>query len=365
MKIIFNKNLLFKKLTLASYFISEKISSPQILQKVLIKGNKDIIEFYSSNLNNFFYTKIKTKIKEKIELLLEPKKILEFLSLLPAGEVIVEILEKKIIISQQKTKGVFPRFPAADFPFPPKTEEKEQKIKATTLKQALAQILFSAAKDEGRPALSGVNFITNEDLTLVTTDGFRLSLLKIKKQIVHPPFIIPASFLEEVLKIMEEEEEVSFSYLKEEKTVVFKIGDNNLYSRLIEGEFPPFERVIPDKYTTKVIIDKEEMLRAIKLIAIFARDFSNVIILNLKKNEVVIQPKTESQENQTILEAKTEGEEQKIAFNYRFLLDFLNHLSDEKNIVIEVTRPDAPAVFRSEKKPNYLHIIMPVRIQND
>lgn len=364
MIIILNKNLLFEKITLASRFISERTSSPQILQGVLIKGEKNRIDLYSSNLNNFFHTKIKTKIKEKINILLEPKKILEFLSLLPAGEVEIEILEKKIIISQQKTKGTFPLLVAEDFPLPPKIEEKEQKIKTKTFKKNLSRILFSTAKDEGRPALTGVNFITNTDLIMVTTDGFRLSLVKTEKQISHPPFIIPASFLEEVLRLINNDEEINFVYLKEEKAVVFKIGDNDLYSRLIEGEFPPFEKVIPEKYTTKTTVSKEELIRAIKIIAVFARDLSNIIVLNLKKDELLIRPKTDSQENSTILETRTEGEEQTIAFNYRFLLDFLNHVDEEeKNIIIEILRPDAPAVFKSEKKTGYLHIIMPVRIQ--
>ena len=366
MKIVLDKNIFFDKLSIASRFISERINSPQLLQGVLIKGDKNEIDIYSSNLNNFFHTKIKIKIDKKINILIEPKKILEFLSFLPAGKIELEFMDKKLTISQLKTKGTFPLMFAEDFPLPPKTEENEQKIKTKTLKKNLSQILFSAARDEGRPALTGVNFLTNDDLTMVTTDGFRLSLIKTQKQTDHPPFIVPAEFLEEVVRLIKDEEEVVFIFSKEEKIVVFKIGDNELYSRLIEGEFPPFEKVIPDKHLTRAIINKEELVRAVKLIAVFARDSSNVVVLNFKNNELLIRPKTDGQENSTLLEIKSEGEEQKVAFNYRFLLDFLNHSSEEeKNIVVELLRSDAPVVFRTEKQPNYLHIIMPVRIQED
>jgi len=363
MKLVFDKNKLFEKISLASRFTSERITSAQILQGVLIKGEDNILNFYSSNLNNFFHTTIKIKLEEKVNILIEPKKILEFLSLLPEGKIEVEILEKKIIIAQQKTKGAFPLLTATDFPLPPKIEEKEQKVKTKIFKKNLSLILFSAAKDEGRPALAGVNFVANDELTMVTTDGFRLSLVKTEKQINHPSFIIPAAFLEEVLKLIIDEEEIIFVFLKEEKTVVFKIGENEVFSRLIDGEFPPFEKVIPEKYVTKAVVDREELIRSIKLIAVFARERSNIIILNFKKNELIVRPKTEAQEDSTLIEATVDGEEQVVAFNYKFLLDYLLHCEDKKNIIVEILRSDAPVVFKTEEKANNLHIVMPVRIQ--
>ena len=364
MKIILEKDLLCEKLSLASRFISERISSPQTLQGVLITGSKEGTNLYSSNLNSYFHTKIKIRSPEKFVALIEPRKIIEFLSLLPAGRVEIEIQEKKIIFRREKTIGVFSLLNSTDFPLPPKINASEQKIKTKAFKKNLEQVLFSAAKDEGRPALSGVNAITNGDLTLVATDGFRLSLAKMEKQVSHPPFIAPAAFLEEVLRLIGDEQEIQFFFLKEEKTIAFKIGDNELFSRLIEGEFPPFEKVIPDKFLTRAVVDKEELIRAIKLVAVFARDLSNVVVLNFKENELVVRPKSTGQENKTTIEIKTEGEEQTTAFNYKFLLDFLNHVSaGEKNIIIEILRADAPVVFKEEGGKDHLHIIMPVRIQ--
>lgn len=362
MKIIIDKDLLHKKINFASRFVSEKITSLPILQGVLIIGEKDELNFYSSNLSSFIHTKTKIKNEKKNSFLIEPKKISEFLGLLPTGQVEIEILDKKIVITQQKTKGTFPLLAAIDFPLPPKIDGKQQKIKTKIFKKNLSNILFSSAKDESRPALTGVNFITNTDLTMVTTDGFRLSLVKTEKQIDHPSLIIPSSFLEEVLRLIDDEEEMGFVYSEEEKVVMFKIGDDELFSRLVEGEFPPFEKVIPEKYLTKTTTSKEELIRAIKLIAVFARDSSNIIVLEFKKDGLVARPKAEKQENSTLIEAKTEGEDQVVAFNYKFLLDFLNH-AQEENVIIEILRSDAPVVFKLEKKDNYLHIIMPVRIQ--
>ncbi len=366
MKIILDKNVFLEKLSLASRFTSQRITTSQILQGVLIKGDKKEISFYSSNLNNYFHTKIKKETEKETNFLIEPQKIIEFLTLLQPGKINLEINEKKITISQNKTTGSFPLLMSSDFPLPPKKGKIEQKIKTKDFFNNLSLVIFSAAKDEGRPVLTGVNFVANKDLTLVTTDGFRLSLVKIEKQLDHPPFIIPAGFLEEVLKLASDEEEIGFLYIKEEKTVVFKIGPTEVYSRLIDGDFPPFEKVIPEKKETKLIIDKDELLRSIKLISIFAKDQSNIIIFDFKKEKLIIRPKTETREDTTEIDVKIEGEEQTVAFNFRFLIDFLNHVPEnKKNILIEVLRPDAPVVFRIENKPNFLHIIMPVRIQED
>lgn len=364
MKIILDKNIFLEKLSLASRFTSQKTTTSQILQGVLIRGDKKEINFYSSNLNSYFHTKIKQEMEKEISFLIEPQKTIEFLTLLQPGKINIDIQEKKIIISQNKTTGTFPLLAPADFPLPPKKGKNEQKLKTKDFFNNLSLVIFSSAKDEGRPVLTGVNFVANKDLTLVTTDGFRLSLVKMEKQLDHPPFIIPAGFLEEVLRLAGGEEEISFLYIEEEKTVVFKMGATEVYSRLIDGEFPPFEKVIPEKKEMKITVDKDELLRAIKLISIFAKDQSNIIVFDFKKEKLVIRPKTEDKEDTTEIDVGLEGEEQTVAFNYRFLTDFLNHVPEnKKNISIEVLRPDAPVVFRVEDKPNFLHIIMPVRIQ--
>jgi DNA polymerase-3 subunit beta len=364
MKIILDKNLFLEKLSLASRFTSQRMTTSQILQGILIKGDKKEINFYSSNLTQYFHTKIKKETEKEFLFLLEPQKVIEFLTFFSTGEVTIEIKENKIIISQGKTVGTFPLLSPADFPLPPEIKKIEQNLKTAEFFKCLSLVIFSAAKDEGRPVLTGIDFISNDELTMVATDGFRLSLIKTKKQVDHPPLIIPASFLEEILKIAGKEEELGFQFIQDEKMVVFAFGQNKIYSRLIEGEFPPFEKVIPEKKETRVTLEKSELLRAIKLISIFAREQSNIVVFDFKKDRLFIRPKTELKENLTEIEIKTEGEEQTVAFNYRFLIDFLNHVpEDQKNITIDVLRPDAPVVFRIKDKPNFLHIIMPVRIQ--
>ncbi len=364
MKITILKEIFLEKLSTASRFTSSRLSSVAALQGVYLKKEKNILHFYATNLNSYYYTQIKTEDDGDFSLVVESKKIVEFLSFLPAGKIEIGIEKNQIVITKEKTRGEFPTLQENEFPLPPKLKGKPQKIDSKLFLNNLPMVIFSASTDEVRPVLTGVNFVVDEgQILLAATDGFRLSLLKIKKEEDIPSMIVPASFLSQIIQLIKEEEEILFDYSAEEKIVNFKIGDHNLYSRLIEGEYPPFEKVIPSQVKTTVTVDYEEFLRNIKLISVFAREFSNIVILEAKGDNLTIKPKTEKNGgNFTSQEAEVKGEEIRIAFNLRFLLDFLNHLKSER-VIIELLRPDSPAVFKSDKNPDFLHIIMPVRIQ--
>lgn len=352
-----------EKLNLASKFTSSRLVSASVLQGVCLVGEEGLIHLYSTNLNHYFHTSIKTPGKNKFKVAVEPKKLAEFLGLLPVGKIDITVGEKNIMIESGKIKAEFPLLDAKEFPLPPKITGSKQKIKSSFLRKNLPTVIFSASTDETRPSLTGVNFVADSgDLKLVSTDGFRLSLLTLKKEEALPSMIVPSQFLTEVVRLIVEDE-IGFSYSPEEKTLVFYVGDHELYTRLIEGDYPPYEKVIPTDKKTTATVDREEFLRNVKLVSIFARDYSNVIVLSVDKEGITIKPKTgESDKNVVVTEAVVEGETQKIAFNYKFLIDFLTNTSSKK-VTIELVRSDAPAVFRPEGVDNFIHIIMPVRIQ--
>lgn len=359
-----NKDTLLEKINLASRFTSDKLGTSIALQGIYFQGEKDSLHLYSTNLNVYYHTKISTNITSDFKLVVEPRKIIEFLQFLRPGKVQIEIKEKQIIISQEKTKGNFPIITADEFPTPPTLSVEPEKIDATFITKNLPLILFTASGDDARPVLTGINFVSNdEDLVVVATDGFRLSLVKEKRKSSIPSMIIPADFLQEVLRNIKEEKEVLFSFSAEEKIVCFQLHEDTFYSRLIEGDFPPYERVIPAETKTTVKLDKDEFMRNIKLISVFARDFSNVVVCKFGKGELIMRPKKEgNEENTAVQEIELTGDEQQVAFNFKYLIDFLNHVST-KMITVEMLRSDAPVMFKTENNPSFFHIIMPVRIQ--
>ncbi len=364
MRITTNKEKLLKAITQASRFTSSRVGATAGLQGILFLNKKGKLGIYSTNLNTFFHTVLESGEEEEIRFLLDPHKITEFVSLLNDGEIVLFPEKDRILVSQKKTKGTFSLLPNSDFPTPPLVEGEGQVIEVRKFEELISLVLFSASRDLSRPVLSGINFVEKDgDMDVVTTDGFRLSLFHLKNELKMKSMLIPADFLLELIRNIKEKKTITMNYLDKEKMVYFKTEDDEYYTRLIEGDFPPYERVIPVEKKTTATIEKNELIRNVKLISVFARDFSSIIICQFKKGELVLSPKIEGgADNSTTQEIEFEGEEMKVAFNFKFLLEFLNTVNEDK-VIIELLRPDAPVVLKTTKEKDYLHIIMPVRIQ--
>lgn len=370
MKFLILKEVFQEKLFLASRFSLSKISSsPSSLYGGKLEIEEKKLKIITTNLNDFFYTEAEISGGEKKEAVVDIRKIVEFLSFLPPGKIEVEITKKELIIRSNKIEGVFNLISSADFPSFPKTEGKKTHFNQKILKEKLPLILFAASKDESRPVLTGVNFSSKDDKQyIVATDGFRLSLFFEKKEEEIPSIIVSSSLLKEISRISKEtEDEIEMFFSSENKIIRIDLKNNNIsiVSQIIDGEFPPFEKVIPKEWQTRVILDKDEFLRNIKLISIFARDYSNIVFFEINKEGFYLKPKTKEEGGANVFqEAKVEGESQKIAFNYKFILDFLNNVEGEK-VIFEMTHPNAPGVFKTDLYQNFLHIIMPIRTEEE
>lgn len=364
MQITINREKISKAIIQASHFTSSRVGMAAGLQGILFLNTKGKLHIYSTNLNTFFHTILDSKTEEEVKFLLDPHKLLEFISLLNDGDITLFLEKDRILISQKKTKGVFPFLSHTDFPTPPPVEGEGQEIEVKKFEELISLVLFSASRDLSRPVLSGINFVEKDgEMDIVATDGFRLSLFHMKNELKMKSMLIPADFLLELMRNIKERKTITMNYLNEEKMVYFKTENDEYYTRLIEGDFPPYERVIPVEKKTTVVIEKNDLIRNVKLISIFARDFSSIIICQFNKGELVLSPKIEGgAENSTTQEIEFEGEEMKVAFNFKFLLEFLNTINEDK-VIIELLRPDAPVVLKTQKEKDFLHIIMPVRIQ--
>ncbi len=364
MKCTISKDLLVEKISEAGKFTSDRLTSLSILKGIYIKLQGGKMHFYSTNLNMFYHSTIPLDIPDEVSIIIDPKKVLEFIQLLYPGDVSFSMEGDSIILSQGKVSGSFAAIQGDDFPLPPVLVEDAQSLDVSFISDKLPFILSTASTDESRPVLSGISFVMKDDeLLIVSTDGFRLSLWKKQGIKGFESMIIPADFLKELLHIVGNKKSIFFTYSKKENIVSFKIESTTLYTRLIDGEFPPFEKVIPPEKATTVIVKREDILRSTKIISIFARDLSNIIIYTFSKEGVLLSPKkADKSDNTASIEAQFEGEEQKVAFNYRYVIEFLNN-TKANEVVFEILRPDAPVVVREKDDSSFMHIIMPVRIQ--
>jgi len=357
----------YKSLTNASRFVSSRIQLP-VLGNILLKTAKTKMTIISTNLETSISISIGAQIKEEGEITVPAKVITEIVANLLPGSISLSSEKEQLTIQTQGSVLKIGGMNSSDFPSVPERMETKVTHRFTKddLQEALTQVMFAASIDETRPVLTGILFLFKKDaLVLVATDGFRLSQKKIpfKGGTKTAKLILPKSALVEVLRLLGEEEEVLFGHKENENQAIFSFTDMVLSSRVLEGEFPDFEKIMPKDLPLKVEVDKEDFLRATKLASVFARDSANIVKVLVKKGSVrIFAESSQAGSQETEIEAKVDGEGFEIAFNYRFLEEFLHSVAGG-TVKIELSSPNFPAVFTDPKDSTFLHLIMPVRIQ--
>lgn len=346
--------------------ISQKAQLP-ILQNVLLETKDEFLYITGTNTETTIITKINAKIEKQGGICVPAKLLLEFISTLPEAPILFESKTGSLAITCEGYEAVIPGVAKEEFPLVSEGKKgKEIEIKKDTLLSSLESVIFSAATDEGRPILTGVKVKTGKEGALfVTTDGYRLSL---KKEQVsfgeETDVIIPAKALAEVIRVGGEEKEVEKILFKqiEGAQLAFFVGNTEIITRVIDGEYPNFEKILPKNHATRVVFEKEALLKATKSAALFARDNANIVKLHVEAGKTVLSANTpQVGQNSVEISATVDGEGGDIAFNSRFLLEFLGHFGEEK-VVFEMTGSLNPGIFKSEKQEEYLHVIMPVRV---
>ena len=205
---------------------------------------------------------------------------------------------------------------------------------------------------------------------MVATDGYRLSFKKHlfgKKgqQKEGVSMLVPSRVVRELILITKDTDEVKTYISKENNQIIFCQNDLTLVGRLIEADFPAYEKIIPPDFSTKTEFDKDALQKAVKACYVFARSSANIVKLSIRKEKIIAYVNTPSVgENTVEVEAKTIGEENEIAFNARYLLDLFSNI-EEESMVFEMTGPLNPGVFKIAGDDSFLHLIMPIRVQQE
>jgi DNA polymerase III subunit beta len=378
MKITVLQEEFSKALSIASRFTSPKVQLP-VLANVLLSAEKSSLYISGTNLEISVSTTIGAEVSEEGKITIPARTLFDIIGNLSKGKVELESKGDTLTISSRGFTSTVTGMNAADFPVIPRSLGKNAfGLSSKELLSALNSILFSVSIDESRPLLTGVLWILeNKKVTFVATDGFRLSRRFMSADISdNAKIIVPKGILLELARLKDptEEEKVEVSYTKEENQLVCRIGNTIFSSRLIDGDFPPFERIIPKETNMSMSLGKSELLRAIKIASVFARDSANVVKCKLHKAEegkenmsLEVFAESPAKGNQsTTIEAevtgKTEGEFV-IAFNCKFLEDFLSFTEGEE-VVISCVDVNTAAIFKDPTNPDFLHIIMPIRLQS-
>lgn len=340
-----------------------------VLGNVLLTAKDSTLSLTTTNLETAITTKITAVVEKEGEITVPAKQINEITSLIKEEKVKISVENNSLLIKGKKTKNTLTTTPASEFP--PITKKEGQPnliIKEKELERAIMQTAVATSQEESRPLLGGVRVIKKEKgIEAAATDGYRLSVrdIVVEKGEIDKVYIFPIRALLEVVRTAQEEKakEIKVITIDSQNQAVFLFENTEIVTRLIDGEFPNFQKIIPPSFTTKITIDKEELVNAVKIASVFARESANIVKLKIANKTLTVSANAPSVgENASTLEVDHKGEDIEVAFNFRFLLDFLS-VVDSERVVFETNGALNPGVFKAEKDPGLLHIIMPVRVQ--
>jgi DNA polymerase-3 subunit beta len=361
---------LLQELSLTQGVVERKTTIP-ILGNILCEASGNQITLTATDLELSIRTSCEAKVKKEGAGTIPAKKLLELVRLLPEGEIRFKLLENHWvqILADRKTykmvgmaKDNFPAIPV--FPHP------IAKIPAKILSSLIARTAFAISNEESRYTLNGALMLLKpENITMVATDGHRLAVAEIDHKFegltreVRP--LVPKKALAEVQRLASESgEDAEIEFGLDESHLFFRAGERLLISRMLTGQFPNYEAVLPRDNNRKVVLERGELNDAVKRVAQLADTRSHAVKLSVSTEGVEISASSpEYGEAKETLEKEYIGEPLAIGFNAQYMIDFLA-AAPEGPISLELKDEQSAGQMRplADEAYRYRYVIMPMRI---
>lgn len=365
MEFLVNREKLSKILSIISHQVLTRPALP-VLANVLFEAEKNNLKISATNLELGMIFSLEAKVGKAGKITLPAKTLTDFILTLTAPEVDFKLENSEMAAVAGKSFAKIPTISADEYPLVPKISKVLTEIEGVKLVKTLERVVFAAAVDPGRPILTGVLLsFSGGGAQLVATDGYRLSFEKISvgKSVSSQSLIIPSKTLIQLGRMISEETKPWTKILFDEtiNQIGFEVGGNYLVSRLIDGTFPDWQKIIPESFKTKVRLAASELSQAVRIASVFAKDSGNTVRFNFGK-KLEIKTQSGAGTSLTTVPAEIEGEGLEIAFNWRYLSEILQVIPQDK-IEISLVENLSPAKFAPVESVNdFFHIIMPVRI---
>lgn len=368
MNLSIKKHLLLKSIQAVERNIGRNLTLP-VLNNILIKTQKNILNFTSTDLELAVSVSVPAKIEKEGNIAIPPKVISSFLNNIPEGNINIEVKDNNLFIEQGNYKTKIKGESDKDFPLLPKVKrEKYFNIPSSEVIKGLQQVVNSVAVSDFKPELTGILFsLSNRELKLTSTDSFRLSekiIMEKDTQINNTKIIVPAKTIQEIIRNYQDFSDNLYFYLDKNQIAIENTDNKNfnllIISKLVEGDYPEYARIIPSKYKTKTIVLKDDFIKQIKSASLFASKINDVK-LDIKTKSIEI--RTENHDVgkfESSIDASTEGENKEIVFNCQYLLDGLDNLEGEE-VILKLNNSDSPVVIESTKQKGYFYILMPIK----
>jgi DNA polymerase-3 subunit beta len=349
--------------------VSSRATLP-VLSNVLLRTEDAGLKLTTTNLEIGITCWVPGKIETDGTLTVPARLFADIVNSLPPGERVD--LESDGVDSLRIRSGRFRAhikgIEADEFPAIPSAGERPTtRVAQKVLRSALGEVAFAAASDESRPILTGVlTRFAGDRLTLAAADNYRIAVktIDVLDPVEEKSVVVPAKSYTELARILSDSDDpVDVVLAPAKNQVLFHVDGIDLITRLVDGQFPNYQQVLPTSHSTRAVVDREDLLKATRLSALIASSSANVVKITVPGDgagTVAVSANAEIGDNEGEIEAAVEGEGTTIAFNARFLTEVLQNL-DAHQLALEFNGPLSPGVLRPIGDPDYVHVIMPVR----
>lgn len=361
---ILKENLL-KNTALVGQVINPRPTLP-VLANFLLEADASKLSIIGTDLQTTIKTTTPIKLVKAGKSTVPARVLVDFCQSAPSEKIECKKEKDSFVVIAGSARAVIPTISAEEFPSTGEFQAGGSFAMSTKkFVESVAQTTICAAPEEGRPLLTGVLLESaGKKLNIVATDGYRLAKKEMKAE-EQIQTIIPARALREAAKAAAEQEDsdLEISVNKENNQVRIGMKNFSLFSRLLDGSYPNYDQIIPTSFITEVLVSTKELIDAIKLAALFARDVGSVVKLSIEPKEIIVNASTaQVGEARTSIPAKSKGDKVQIAFNSRFLLDLLGALKS-KEASISLSGLTSAALIRGTDEKDLIYIVMPVRTQ--
>jgi len=372
MKLSCIKEKFNKGLALTGRLTNLKTTLP-VLNNILLKAKNGKLTIISTDLEIAVKSNIGAKVLKEGSITVPARLLSDFMAKNQDKKIKISLKENILTIKSRHSLAHIRGIKASEFPLIPKIKKGPKiSIKSSDLLNSLNKVIVAAAIDDTRPVLAGVCFKKKgNELKLVATDSYRLAEKKIKSEsfskIPDFTFIVPLKTSQELSRVLSILDPGMVLIKFNENQVAFQMVGVEIVSRLVEGEFPEYEQIIPKNFETRAELAPRQFSNTIKMVNLFAEDSANSIQLNFDQNGEVRVEATSNQigDNKTTLRGKIQGKDNAIAFNAKFIIDGLAVLSQEEGVGFEMTGKYNPGVLRPDKDKDYLYVIMPLKTDSE
>jgi DNA polymerase-3 subunit beta len=366
MNIKIDRELLLEPLGNVSGIVEKRHALP-ILSNLLLESNQGKLKFTATDLEMQISTHIKTDLSDDFQITVSAKKLFDITRALPEhSKIDIQIEENKVMVKAKKSRFNLQTLPFKDYPVMKKDENDtvELKIPQKDFKALLKQVDFSMAQQDIRYYLNGLLVEVKENnINIVGTDGHRLSFtsLELKGPSQPSQAIVPRKTIVELVKLLKDTDdplEISFSG----NQVHFKFNDIDLITKIIDGKFPDYSRVIPEGHTNAFNINRALLLDSMLRASILSNDKYRGIRMVVEENNLkLVSNNSEQEQAEEELEIDYKGDKIDIGFNVTYLIDVLTNIqSDQLTIAFKDSASSCLVTIPNDEK--YKYVVMPMRI---